>query len=365
MEMVKIQGVIKNYDWGGRDYLASLFGNKDGRPQAEYWMGTHPSGEAVTENGEPLSSVSGRLPFLFKVLSIASPLSLQCHPTKAQAEDGWFRETQMRKTGSAFNYQDESEKAEVLSAMTPVTALCGFRRIEEIRASLLSAVPVSYEKYYARLDSIKDIFLSSFSFSSCVKDEILAELEKSVTSSSLPSEDGEYLTEYGIVRRTLEKYPRDIGSLFPLMMNVMHLRPFEALYIEPDTLHAYIKGNGIELMTASDNVLRGGLTRKHVDIKELERIMYFGSTDASNLDKYEKGRVMWYLTPSPDFSLGFVDRSEASLVLSSPSIILSVGSSTVNGVSLNKGDCYFIKGSDDFISIRTSGTVYIATGRRD
>ncbi len=365
MDMIRIQGVIKNYDWGGKEFLPSLFGNRDGKPQAEYWMGTHPSGEAVTENGESLSSVSGRLPFLFKVLSISSPLSLQCHPTKAQAGDGWKRERELREKGMPYNYQDDNEKAEVLSALTEVTALCGFRKLEEIRTSLSSSVPVSYGKYYSSLDSIKDIFLSSFSFSREVKDEILGELESTVTRSDIPSMDGEYLTEYGIVRKTLEKYPGDIGSLFPLMMNVMHLRPFEAVYLEPDTLHAYIKGNGIELMTASDNVLRGGLTPKRVDITELERIMYFGSTAASAIEEYEEGRVIWYLTPSPDFTLGYVNRSEASLILDKPSIILSLGFATVNGKELKKGDCCYIEGSDERISIKTSGTLYIATGKRD
>ena len=365
MDMIRIQGVIKNYDWGGKEYLQSLFGKRDVKPQAEYWMGTHPSGEAVTEKGEPLSSVSGTLPFLFKVLSIASPLSLQCHPTKAQAEEGWKRETVLRESGKPYNYQDDNEKAEVLSALTPVTALCGFRKLEDIKASLSMSIPLSYGKYYSGLDSIKDIFLSSFSFGEDVKKEILGELSSTVTQSEIPSLEGEYLTEYGIVMETLGKYPGDIGSVFPLMMNVMHLRPFEAVYLEPDTLHAYIKGNGIELMTASDNVLRGGLTPKRVDIKELERIMYFGPTSASAIDEDEEGRVIWYLTPSPDFSLGYVNRSEAVVTLDKPSIILSLGSSVVNGVELKRGDCCFIRESDEPIQIKTSGTLYIATGKRD
>ena len=365
MDMIKIQGVIKNYDWGGKEFLASLFGNRDGKSQAEYWMGTHPSGEAVTENGEPLSSVSGPLPFLFKVLSISSPLSLQCHPTKAQAEEGWAREKALRENGEPYNYQDNNEKAEVLSALTPVTALCGFRKPEDIKASLSSSIPLSYAKYYEKLESIKDIFLSSFSFGEDVKKEILGELSSTVTQSEIPSLEGEYLTEYGIVRETLGKYPGDIGSVFPLMMNVMHLRPFEAVYLEPDTLHAYIKGNGVELMTASDNVLRGGLTPKRVDIKELARIMYLGPTAASAIDENEEGRVIWYLTPSPDFSLGYVNRSEAAVTLDKPSILLSLGSSTVDGVNLKKGDCCFVKGSGERISIRTAGTLYIATAKRD
>ncbi len=364
MDIMKIRGVIKNYDWGGKDFLPSLFGNKDGKCQAEYWMGTHPSGEAETESGDHLSSYAGRLPFLFKVLSIASPLSLQCHPTKKQAVEGWTREKERRESGCGCNYRDENEKAEVLSALTPVTALCGFRTLGEIRLSLLSAIPLSYERYYKNLESIKDIFLNSFAFPEGVKNEILSELEGAVKSSSLPSLEGEYLTEFGIIRETLGKYPGDIGSLFPLMMNVMHLRPFDAVYLEPDTLHAYIKGNGIELMTASDNVLRGGLTMKKVDIPELERIMYFGSTSAHLVDKEERERVIWYLTPSEDFALGYVERKRAFVSLPHDSIILATAPASVGGMALEKGDCCFIKGSDETVDITASGTVYIATSRK-
>ncbi len=359
---MKIKGVIKNYDWGGKDFLPSLFGGRDGKCQAEYWMGTHPSGEAETEKGEPLSSCVGRLPFLFKVLSIASPLSLQCHPTKAQAEEGWKREKTLRENGGEYNYRDDNEKAEVLSALTPVTALCGFRELDEIRSSLSSSIPRSYEKYYERLESIKDIFLTSFALAQEVKDEILDELGETVTSSPYPSLEGEYLTQYGIIRETLGKYPGDIGSVFPLMMNIIRLRPCDAVYLEPDTLHAYIRGNGIELMTASDNVLRGGLTAKRVDIPELERIMYFGPTRERVVDKYERDRVIWYLTSSENFSLGYVNRNEASAVLRNDSIILSMGSASVGGVNLEKGDCCYIKGSDESLVIKTPDTVYIATG---
>ena len=363
MDIMKIKGVIKNYDWGGKDFLPSLFGGRDGKCQAEYWMGTHPSGEAETENGEPLSAYAGRLPFLFKVLSIASPLSLQCHPTKAQAEDGWKREKALRESGGEYNYRDDNEKAEVLSAVTPVTALCGFRSLDKIRLSLSSVIPVSYGRYYASLESVKDIFLSSFAFSGEVKDEILSELSSSVTSSPVPSMNGEYLTEYGIVRETLEKYTGDIGSVFPLMMNVMHIRPFEAVYLEPDTLHAYIRGNGVELMTASDNVLRGGLTSKRVDIPELEKIMNFDSIYAHCTGRWGKlNGGVWYTIPSDDFTLGYVDKDEAELVLPHDSILLAMGLSTVGKVELKKGECCYIKGSWEKVKIKAWSTVYIATG---
>lgn len=362
---MKIKGVIKNYDWGGKEFLPSLFHCYDGRRQAEYWMGTHPSGEAVCENGELLSSYAGKLPFLFKVLSIASPLSLQCHPTKSQAVEGWEREKTLRENGGEYNYKDDNEKAEVLSAITPVTALCGFRSLGGIKKSLSSAIPVSYGRYYEKLESIKDIFLSSFGFPREVKDEILSELSSSVTSSDARSMDGEFVTEYGIIRETLEKYPGDIGSVFPLMMNVMHIRPYEAVYLEPDTLHAYIRGNGVELMTASDNVLRGGLTSKRVDIPELERIMSFDSIYARSVGStWSKNGALWYTLPTDDFSLGSIREEEAELVLPHDSIILAMGLSDVGGVKLERGECCFVRGSEEKLKIKTWSTLYIATGGR-
>ena len=367
MGMFKIHGVIKNYEWGTKDYLPSLLNvEKDGRPQAEYWMGTHPSGEAVTESGEALSACIGhKLPYLFKVLSIASPLSLQCHPTKAQAEEGWKREEEDRNAGKDVNYRDDNDKPEILCALTPVTALCGFRDFYEMKYALEKAVPETYEKYLSSFSDIRSLFIGLFSFSSEIKNEILSELKESVSSPSLPSSDGDFLTRAGIIRETLEKYPGDIGSVFPLMMNVMEVEPGEALYLGPDTLHAYIRGNGIELMTASDNVLRGGLTPKRVDISELERIMNFASyrVDVTAV-RTDIGGPKWYITPAQSFNLGVVT-AKSSVRLEHDSILLSFADSHISradeNVKLGKGECLFVPGSADTVSISTDGDVYIAT----
>lgn len=367
MAMFKIHGVIRNYDWGTKDYLPSLLDKEeDGRPQAEYWMGTHPSGEAVTENGEALSSYIGyRLPYLFKVLSIASPLSLQCHPTKAQAEEGWKREEADRKAGKDVNYRDDNDKPEILCALTPVTALCGFRDYYEMKYALMKAVPVTYAKYLSSFSDIRSLFIGLFSFSQETKNEILSELGESVSDPSLPSENGEYLTRVGIIRETLQKYPGDIGSVFPLMMNVMEVEPGEALFLDSDTLHAYIRGNGIELMTASDNVLRGGLTPKRVDIAELERILNFTSSRVDVTPaRTDFGGTRWYITPAQSFNLGMVS-GKSSVRLERDSILLSFGKTHVSRgedeADLAKGECLFVSGSADTLSIKTDTGVYIAT----
>ena len=189
MRIKKIKGVVKDYDWGNADFIPSLIGGYDGKPQAELWFGCHPLGEAVTEDGERLSAVirddkgylgrdydrfGGELPFLFKVLAIDRPLSLQCHPTRAQAEDGWKREAQLRAEGKEHDYQDPNPKAEVIAALSPITAMCGFRDIEVIDADLAALMPLSYARYLkAMCKDPRTLFLGLYGLSSDEKKEVL------------------------------------------------------------------------------------------------------------------------------------------------------------------------------------------------
>lgn len=367
MDILKIKGVVKNYAWGNTDFIPSLIGGADGQPQAEYWMGTHPSGEALTEDGAKLSEKLGyRLPFLFKVLAIAAPLSLQCHPDKVQAKEGWKREEHLRRDGLPYNYQDDNEKAEIIAAITPISAMCGFKPFEESRQSLKTFVPKSYEKYLKCCKDIRSLFFACFNLSQEEKNEVLLELDNSLALSHLPSEEGPFLTTFGIIRKELAAYPGDIGCLFPLLMNVMHVNPGEALYLQPDTLHAYVKGNGMELMTASDNVLRGGLTPKRIDLDELGRIMYFGVTEPKLVETEEKFGMVFYKTPSPDFRLGYAQTGSYRIDGDEDAIILVLeGQATINyengSITLQKGECAFIPEECGSFELITDGVSYLAS----
>ncbi|MBQ0070558.1 MAG: mannose-6-phosphate isomerase, class I [Spirochaetales bacterium] len=367
MSILKIKGVVKNYAWGNEDFIPSLIGGKDGKPQAEYWMGTHPSGEATTLDGEKLSEVLGfRLPFLFKVLAIKAPLSLQCHPNKEQAREGYAREAYLRHEGLPYNYQDDNEKAEVIAAITPITAMCGFKPYEEGVQSLKNFIPSSYAKYLKGTKDIKSLFFGFFALSQEEKNEVLDELSTSLALSHLPSEEGPYLTTFGIVRTELEAYPGDIGCVFPLLMNVLHVAPGEALYLEPDTLHAYVRGNGMELMTASDNVLRGGLTPKRIDLEELARIMYFGETEAKMVETEEKFGVTFYKTPSPDFRLGCAKTGTYTIHGDEDAIILVLEGKALmqcgdETVALEKGETAFISEEDGSFTLTVDGVAYLAS----
>ena len=366
MAIMKIKGVVKDYAWGNKDFLPSLLGYEvSDKPQAEYWMGTHPSGEAVTE-GKNLSDVIGRrLPFLFKVLAIDSPLSLQCHPNKIQAKEGWKKEEELRVKGEPYNYQDDNEKAEVLCALTPVTALCGFKTFEDASKALNEYIPLSVKKYLDKKKDIKDLFLSLFGLAQDDKESVLAELMENIEKKGKEKNEGEYYTTEGVISTVLKKYPGDIGCVFPLMMNVVHVAPGEALYLEPDTLHAYVKGNGMELMTASDNVLRGGLTPKRIDLKELSSLLYFGPSFPRNVEKREKDGIINYLTPSPDFMLSRMDEGEYLIPSSLDAVVIvEKGRAEVREnedvVELEKGEvCFIEKGGSASISV--SGTLYMAS----
>ena len=366
MAIMKIKGVVKDYAWGNKDFLPSLLGYEvSDKPQAEYWMGTHPSGEAVTE-GKNLSDVIGRrLPFLFKVLAIDSPLSLQCHPNKIQAKEGWKKEEELRVKGEPYNYQDDNEKAEVLCALTPVTALCGFKTFEDASKALNEYIPLSVKKYLDEKKDIKDLFLSLFGLAQDDKESVLAELKENIEKKGKEKNEGEYYTTEGVISTVLKKYPGDIGCVFPLMMNVIHVAPGEALYLEPDTLHAYVKGNGMELMTASDNVLRGGLTPKRIDLKELSSLLYFGPSFPRNVEKREKDGIINYLTPSPDFMLSRMDEGEYLIPSSLDAVVIvEKGRAEVREnedvVELEKGEvCFIEKGGTASISV--SGTLYMAS----
>ena len=321
MEIRKIKGVVKDYAWGNSDFIPSLIGGATGKPQAELWLGTHPSGDAEIEGDGKLSALvrddvsylgekawkkyGGRLPLLMKVLAIQRPLSLQCHPNKEQAAKGWKREEKARKEGLAVSYQDDNEKCEMILALSPITALCGFRDLEVIKADLAAVVPFAFIRTWKALsDSIENLFMSLFALPEEEKTAILKELKESLCSSASEEWEGLFITRKGIAMECLTEYPDDIGCLFPYLMNVVHLQIGEAMPITPGTLHAYVFGNGVELMNDSDNVLRGGLTKKRMDLPELRSIMKFEKLDVQKCSAVKDGygRIA-FSSPSPDFAL--------------------------------------------------------------
>jgi mannose-6-phosphate isomerase len=246
---VPVTGVVQHYEWGDTTFIPELLHvTADGTPWAELWLGTHPNGP-TTAGGTPLRDLTGELPYLLKVLAAVEPLSLQVHPTTAQAVDGFARGI----------YPDDRAKPELLCALTPFDALCGIRPIAAT-LTLLGALDVEPLARLLRNDGI----------AATIEGLYRGRIDPRPTIVACARNDR---AEARLVTSLAKRYPDDPSVVVTLLLNRVTLRPGEALHLTAGNLHAYLSGAGIELMGASDNVVRGGLTEKHVDVDELLRIL--------------------------------------------------------------------------------------------
>jgi mannose-6-phosphate isomerase len=261
-----VHGVSKRYAWGDTAALPRLLGKEpDGWPLAEVWFGTHPAGPATIDlqggGSAQLGEVAGRLPYLLKLLAAAEPLSLQAHPTAQQAADGFAREEAAGITGPERIFVDPDPKPEIICALSSFEALCGFRP------------PAATDELLRSIGGDADD----------LADRLVTDgLEGLVTHLMVDRPDLDGLIEAcashdGPVARWLpaiaKKYPGDPAIAVTLLLNHVVLRPGQALYLSAGNLHAYLQGTGVEVMGASDNVIRGGMTVKHVDVIELLRTL--------------------------------------------------------------------------------------------
>lgn len=258
MEPIPVNGVVQHYAWGDPAFIPALLGvAADGRPWAELWLGTHPAGPATLADGRPLVEVSGPLPYLLKVLAAAEPLSLQAHPTAEQAADGHARGV----------FGDPYPKPELLVALTRFEALCGFRPDAE-SATRLRSIGADALADRVVVDGAGDVMRSLYR----------GEIDPTPTLDALVgAAPSPWVTS---MRALAERYPGEPSVVVALLLNHVTLAPGEALHLTAGNLHAYLGGAGIELMYASDNVVRGGLTVKPVDVDVLLDIV-----DPSPLDE--------------------------------------------------------------------------------
>lgn len=337
--MKLIDGVVQPYAWGDVDAIPGLLGTQPtGEPQAEYWLGAHASAPSVIEDadasddGVPANlrtlvadhpevlgagsraEFGDTLPFLLKVLAAAQPLSLQAHPSRAQAEQGFAAENAAGVPLEASNrtYKDDWPKPEMLVALTDFSALCGFR--DPVRTSdLFRAIgaPDAVNSVIGPLTQrhgsagLEEVFLDVLSVDGARRmlvDEVVA---AAVGHQADHGEVGEFA-------RTAvdldERYPSDPGILAALLMNRIELHPGEAIFLPAGNMHAYLKGTGVEIMANSDNVLRGGLTSKHIDVDALVQVVDFAAAPVEVLHPVPEGSgVSRYLTPAPEFALWRLD----------------------------------------------------------
>lgn len=288
---------IQNYDWGSRTAIHDLFGfaNEAQQPQAEVWMGTHPNGCSIVKQGSTNVSLSelikqdppaflsqstskafGDLPFLFKILAADKALSIQVHPNKQDAELGYAKEQELGVPLSAFNrnYKDANHKPELVYALTEYQAMNGFRPFDEIIAEFrLCDIPEvnGYLEQFERSpnqDGLCHFFVEILSMKEARK---LNAVDHLLSYAAM----NQARPVYALILDLAEQYPNDVGLFAPLLLNVITLKPGEAMFLCARTPHAYIKGTGLEIMANSDNVLRAGLTPKHMDVEELVKCTDF------------------------------------------------------------------------------------------
>ncbi|MGW0432925.1 mannose-6-phosphate isomerase, class I [Micromonospora sp. NPDC003197] len=352
--MEPMSGPIRDYAWGSRSVIAELQGRPvpSPGPEAELWLGAHPAASAtVQRDGVPVSLVDllvaeprqwlgdevvgrfgVRLPFLLKVLAAEAPLSLQAHPNAEQARAGYAAEQAQAETAAAQaraeqvsasatvrrNYVDPYHKPEMLVALTPFEALCGFRD-PKVSADVFAAFEVAdLDPVVAALRTgpagLADAVHQLLTWPEGDRAGLLAAV---LTAEVTP----QFAAPAALAQRLADCYPGDPGVLVALLLNHVHLAPGEAIWMPAGNLHAYLYGAGVELMAASDNVLRGGLTPKPVDVAELLRVLRFEVLDDPVLTSVEvaPGVVTWPL-PVDDFALHVVrlDAATPSVELALP-----------------------------------------------
>ncbi|HFK4476537.1 TPA: mannose-6-phosphate isomerase [Citrobacter sedlakii] len=383
--MQKLINSVQNYAWGSKTALTELYGiaNPQQQPMAELWMGAHPksSSQVVDANGQIVSlrdviekhkstllgdAVAerfGELPFLFKVLCAAQPLSIQVHPNKRNSETGFARENAagIPLDAAERNYKDPNHKPELVFALTPFLAMNAFREFSEI-VSLLQPVAGAHTAIAHFLENpnaerLSELFAGLLNMQGEEKSRALA-----ILKAALENQQGE---PWQTIRLIAEFYPDDSGLFSPLLLNVVKLNPGEAMFLFAETPHAYLQGVALEVMANSDNVLRAGLTPKYIDIPELVANVRFDAKPANQLltTPEKNGAELDFPIPVDDFAFSLHDLSaqETPVAQQSAAILFCVEGEAV----LSKGEQRLVlkPGESAFISAAESPIMASGVGR--
>lgn len=388
--MLELIGVRQSYPWGTKDAIPSLIGQApDAKPWAEQWYGAHPLGDSPTPDGATLSehlaqqqdqlgkaalmTFGRRLPFLMKILSAASPLSLQAHPTRQQAREGHARESLLGVPLGApeRSFKDDWPKPETIVALTSFEALVGFRDpvrtaqlFEDLGVGDALASVTGPLRDRDGSPALQEVFLDVLSLDDRrhLVDEVLG---AAVNHLDAPG-------ELGLFARTAveidEYFPSDPGILAALLLNRFSLEPGQALALAPGVMHSYLRGCCIEVMANSDNVLRGGLTAKHIDVDALLHVVSFAPTPAEVLLPSGSDGTYIYPTSFEEFELWLLQPTDGSPLQvprsdSGRICLVASGSFELSGdgdpVVLKPGKAVFI-GAEEAIVARGEGQLFVA-----
>ncbi|MEU4639159.1 mannose-6-phosphate isomerase, class I [Micromonospora sp. NPDC023814] len=383
--MELLYGPIRDYAWGSRSAIARLQGRpvpSDG-PEAELWLGAHPGGPATVDRdggrvdltdlllaepdhwlGERVVGRFGtRLPFLLKVLAADAPLSLQAHPDAEQARAGHAADA--GRPDGQRNYVDPYHKPELLVALSPMEALCGFRDPVASAEALAGFGVPALEPVLAALrtgpSGLRDAVRLLLTWPADERDALVG----AAASAAVAGPDAE------LARELAAAYPGDPGVLVAMLLNRVRLAPGEAIWMPAGNLHAYLRGTGVEIMAASDNVLRGGLTPKRVDVDELLRVLRFEVLRDPVVPALEvdPGVVTWPV-PVDDFALHRVTVGAAlpavTLSVPGPRVVLcGAGELSVDdgtgAVTLGRGQAAVGTAAAGPLRVAGTGEAYVAS----
>jgi mannose-6-phosphate isomerase len=394
--MAFLKNQIQEYDWGSKYFIPGLLSTAvpAKNPQAELWMGAHPKApskvlisgrwislaECIDRNPKGILGYrvaphfDNKLPFLFKVLAAEKPLSIQAHPDKEQARAGYGRENSLGIPLGADirNYRDDNHKPELICALTGFQGLKGFRRIEEIIRFSEITGSKALESTAGRLKEhpdqrgLKDFLYGILTMTEGEKRALIGQ----VIQAAVKHRENDPCFEWII--RLEKEYPGDIGVVSPIFLNLFQLQPGEAIFIPAGELHAYLEGAALEIMANSDNVLRGGLTPKHIDVSELLKIIHFEQSPAVILTPVkEAGNEYFFPRTADEFLLSCIQLTDDGVYekrqVSSIEIIICIEGRAVifdeggNKLNLRKGVSLVVPAGINGYRIQGRATLYKAS----
>lgn len=383
-----LRNAVRPYAWGSRTTIPELLGRPvpAPHPEAELWMGAHPGDPsrvidqtgaerrldelvAADPHGQLGDQCAGRwgprLPFLLKVLAAEEPLSLQAHPSARQAAEGHAAEDAagIPRDAAHRNYPDPAGKPELVCALTDFHALAGFRAPQRTVALLRAIETPELAKYTALLaaqpdpEGLRALFTTWITLPQAALDRLLPDVLDSCVRHI--KEHGEFDAECRTVLELGEAHPRDAGVLAALLLNRLTLRAGDAMYLPAGNMHLYLHGTAIEILANSDNILRCGLTPKHVDVPELLRVVDFSCGEMP----VQRGELVdgmaVYRTDAPEFELSRLewdahDRDERRMHCTGPQIVLCTA-----------GELIISAGSGRELRVRRGQSVWLAAGEPD
>lgn len=413
--MYLLENPVRDYAWGSRTHIPRLLGNEpDGSPVAEMWMGAHPAAPSRLPDGRTLldaiaaepekmlgatvnAAFEGRLPFLMKLLAATEPLSLQVHPTSERAR---IRFAEQAAAGIPIDapdrsYPDPSHKPELIYALTRFEGMAGFRDPEKTAVILrelglpwVDAIADRIEHTPTPFQTLRAVVTELLATSGDLLTGRLRELGAAATAAEHrlhssyagrragrapdPSAiERESVRVFAATARLIERYPTDPGVLVTLLLNHVVLAAGEAMYIDAGVIHAYTSGFGVEIMAASDNVLRAGLTAKHVDVRELLEVANFTPVPpplwAAQQSGRDGGDVVVLSPPVAEFELTVAEIGCAGLELApAPRVVLCLDGDVVvtsdrDRLALTRGASAFVTGCESQVMISGRGRVAVGS----